>query len=140
MKRLLFVLLSCIFFTALHAQAYKFSGDWSGKISINDRNDPIWVRINIDGSKITQYFYDEDSRSWSPTSPVLARYDYNINNFMYFWMNNSTVWTETQTYMLSYVNDDKLYVVWSRQVNNIQQGSDYDVWSLQGSGYLTRRN
>ncbi|MCU7549844.1 hypothetical protein OCK74_12000 [Chitinophagaceae bacterium LB-8] len=140
MKHLFLSLLGFMLFTSLSAQSYKFNGDWSGKISVLGSNDDLWVRISIKDNYITQYFYDNDTNGWEPVAPIMARYGSNKNNFLYFWMNNSEVWSETQTYMLSYVNDEKLYVVWSRQVNNIKQDEDNNVWSLQGSGYLTRRN
>lgn len=140
MKSLFLSLIAIALFTGAYAQSYKFDGDWSGRISINGGSQSLLVRIKIDDGSVSQYFYDEDSETWSPVSPVLARYSVNKNNFMFYWMNNSTVWSETQTYMLSYVNDDKLYVVWSRQVNNIKDDDDNDAWSLQGAGYLIRRD
>lgn len=139
MKKMISIAMCIIAFKLSFSQSYKFDGDWSGKISIDGGSETTWVRIKIQSSSITQYFYDEQSSVWEPTYPSFAKYDYNKNNYIYFWMNNSAVWSETQTYMLSYVNSDKLYIVWSRQVNNIQTG-DYDAWSLQGTGYLTRRD
>lgn len=130
------------FFTLIcvHAQSYKFNGDWEGKITLTDQSSTLRVRIIISGEDVQQYFYDDEEGGWSPVKPVVSRYYSNKNNFLYYWMNNSSVWSETQTYMLSYVNEDKLYVVWARQVNNVKNEEDNDTWSLQGSGYLTQNN
>lgn len=138
MKTFLFSLVLFAFTTNVNAQTSKFTGDWYGKITSN-RGNALWVRLKIDYDNVTQYFYDDDDKQWNPVSPVVAKYTSNKNNLLYYWMNNSSVWSETQTYALSYVSDDKLNVVWTRQVNNIKEDEDNDVWSLQGSGYLTRR-
>lgn len=138
MKAILFSLVLLTLSLGAGAQTYKFAGDWYGKITTNS-GQSLWVRIKIDNNNITQYFYDDDDKQWNPVSPVLARYSSNKNNLLYYWMNNSAIWSETQTYALSYVSDDQIYVVWSRQVNNIKEDADNNVWSLQGTGYLARR-
>lgn len=121
----------------VNAQMYKFSGNWSGNITTSD-GEKLLVRIDIDNNDVTQYFYDSNKSNWRPVAPVVEQFDYNKNNFLYYWMNNSSVWSETQTYALSYVCEDQLHVVWLRQVNNTKQGNENETWSVQGTGYLTR--
>jgi hypothetical protein len=55
---------------------------------------------------------------------------------VYTWINSGGVWTETQTFMLSYVNEDKYELVWSRQVLNFKDEGDNEAWFVQGSGTL----
>ena len=138
MKSILFSLVLFVLTNTSKSQTYKFNGDWFGTIT-ETGGQTLSVRLKIENNDVSQYFHDPDQDRWNPVSPVVARYNSNKNNFLYYWMNNSSVWSETQTYALSYVNDDKLYVVWSRQVNNIKENENNDVWSLQGSGYLTKR-
>ncbi len=111
------ILILLIAATNANAQISKFIGDWSGKVIQKDGSS-LWVRIKITDNNVVQYFWDSDNSSWRVTSPTVARYSYNKNNLISYWLNDGGVWTETQTFMLSYVNDDKLYLVWSRQVDN----------------------
>ena len=122
MKTLLMVFLSIAVATTLHAQISKFTGDWKGQVFKKDGSS-LWVRIKITEDNISQYFWDSDNNRWSIVSPSTARYSYNKNNLIFYWLNDGGVWTETQTFMLSYVNDGKLYIVWSRQVDN---NKEYD--------------
>lgn len=135
MKTLILIILLIVGAKSLDAQLYKFDGDWSGKITLTDGS-TMWARFVISDGNVTQYFWDSDNSRWYAPSAVLAKYSYNKNNLIFYWMNDGGVWTETQTFMLSSVSDDKLYVVWSRQVDNEKTSGDNNVWSLQGNGYF----
>jgi hypothetical protein len=135
MKTFALIFLLIVGAKSLDAQLYKFDGDWSGKITLTDGT-TMWVRIVVSDGTVTQYFWDSDNSRWYTPSAVLAKSSYDKNNLIFYWMNDGGIWTETQTFMLSSVSDDKLYVVWSRQVDNQETTGDNNVWSLQGDGYF----
>jgi len=135
LKTMFLVILFVFAVCSANAQLYKFTGTYSGTVTLKDGS-RTKIRLRITSDNVTQYFYNDDNDSWYPASSDISRYAYDKNNLIYYWINTGGVWTETQTFMLSYVNSRKLYLVWSRQVVNEKDDDDNDAWSLQGAGYL----
>jgi hypothetical protein len=135
----------------------KFIGDWIGSIKLNfrdlyaddiDINDPdildgkiVDLRINISANSIKQYFFniealnneypDDESfqnAMWRLVKPEKEYYIYDGNNLIYGWLNIGGVWTENQTFNLSIIDNELLFLVWTRHVNNNFDDADNNVW------------
>ena len=118
----------------VHAQ--EWNGDWRGSIDVNERDVSFDVRIVIEGGGARQYFTDDDG--WRLTDPVHAQFSQHRNNAHFFWLNSGGIWTETQSYHLSMIDDETIEVIYVRHVNNRAPGDDGEPWSLTGVGYLMR--
>jgi hypothetical protein len=141
MKTFFITLHALMLTTIINAQSLKFNGDWTGSITIFEKGKTLNVRLVIDSNKVIQYFDDDHEDSWYTSKSPYNQCNYNSNNLLFYWMNNTKLLSETQTYSLSFVNNKKLYVSWTRQLNITgKEGSNNDTWSLQGSGYLVRSN
>jgi hypothetical protein len=145
--RICVVSVAVLFFSLTAARAQentdaKFDGDWRGTIAISGDEDEetrnIKIRITIKGASATQYFFGEDG--WEPVEPAKISVTILRNNCVVMWLNEGGVWSETQTFSLSFRNAGELHLVWVRHVNNIQEGQDNDIWFLAGEGVLSRIN
>jgi hypothetical protein len=136
----LFFILACIFTGyADSASRNQFNGVWVGEITLDDEGRSIDIRIDISGNKVVQYFGD-DEEGWEPTEPDEDYFMYNRNNLVYMWVNKGGVWSETQVYSLSFINEKTVNIVWLRHVNNYRIGGDNEDWHLTGEGQLTKQN
>ena len=51
---------------------------------------------------------------------------------------NQILWTETQVFSLSHVNNGTLDLIWTRHVNNIRDENDDATWHISGQGTLKK--
>lgn len=128
------ILIFCL--TSLNIRAEdspSFEGDWSGLIKITEENEAR-IRIKIEGSNFTQFF--ESDGEWAAVNPAKSYFESFQDSAMAGWINSSGIWTESQTFSLSYVNAEKLNVVWNRHVTNREEGKDGEPWNMRGEGEL----
>jgi hypothetical protein len=111
----------------------EFNGTWIGSVIHNDDGYTMDVRLDITGGTVVQYFKN-DNGAWEPVVPDDDFFMWYRNNFVYVWINTGGVWTETQAYSLSFINNRTLDVVWLRHVNNYRDGSNNESWTLTGEG------
>ena len=102
-----------------NAMREQFNGDWVGTDT----------RLQINGNRIIQYFKDNNG-TWYPISPEKQFFLYGRNNLVYIWLNMGGVWSETQVFSLSNIDNNTLDLVWNRHVNNIDNNGDNDVWNV----------
>jgi hypothetical protein len=108
------------------AMRESFNGDWVGSD----------IRLQINGNRITQYFKNDDG-SWFVVKPEKQYFLYDRNNLVYIWLNTGGVWSETQAYSLSIVNNATMNIVWSRHVNNYSDSEPLNnTWHRGGEGEL----
>jgi hypothetical protein len=120
----------------LHAQS-QFDGYWAGTLKTAD-DDDITVILKISSGVAKEYNYDEDLKRLVPYNADKEATNWQRNNLCFTWLNQGGVWTETQTYMLSYLSGKKLSAIWVRQVNNIKDTkNENEAWSVQATGTLT---
>lgn len=134
-------LISCLLFAlfsglALQAQDVpSFDGEWRGYIRISDEVE-LRISIEIDDYSFVQYFRDDDG--WRPVNPAESYYRQFQDIAVVGWVNSGGIWTENQMYSLSYVNNNKLKVIWTRHVTNRKDGEEGEAWSARGEGELIR--
>ncbi|MDR1901799.1 MAG: caspase family protein [Treponema sp.] len=120
----------------------QFKGMWIGEITIRDENGEAGgkasIKIDISNNKITQYFKDNNN-NWYMVTPATDNYEFDRNNIIYSWVNKGGVWSETQAYSLSIVNNKTLNIVWLRHVNNYREDSINNIWNLTGEGQLIKQ-
>jgi hypothetical protein len=120
----------------------RFEGEWFGLIYDDEGEQTNYLRltVNYDGSYFIPYSYgyDSDTEEWYEREFIFEDFNVNRNNAQYTWMNYGGVWSETQTYFLSMVNNNEIEMIWVRQVNNEQENGNNEVWSVQGTGTLER--
>lgn len=133
---LLFLLATCALF-ADEATREQFNGDWVGTISLQGRDGTVSVKLSISSNGVTQFFKDKDG--WQSVDAERELYDVDRNNLVFVWINKGGVWSETQVYSLSFINNNTLDVQWLRHVNNYKNDGDNEAWNLHGSGQLTRQ-
>lgn len=132
----LFSLLLIATSVSLHAQS-KFEGYWAGTLKTAD-GDNIAIILKITNGVAKEYNYDKDQKKLVAYEPDKEVTNWQRNNLCFTWMNQGGVWTETQTYMLSYLSGKKLSAIWIRQVNNIKDDEDENsCWSVKAEGTLT---
>lgn len=136
MKKLYALVIFLFISYGVYAQS-KFDGDWRGSVTTKSGS-TLKIRIKISDDEVTQYFWNADASEWRATSPAITRKFAHKNNFEFSWMSSGGVWTETQTFMLSYVSGSNLSLVWSRQVVNEKDSGDNEAWAVQGEGSLSK--
>jgi hypothetical protein len=134
-----FLAVLCLISADIHADEasrIQFDGEWTGTILVDGVESVIEVKIVIRGNRITQYFgnYGE----WESVEPDNDYYLYERNNLVYVWANSGGVWSETQVFSLSLINESTLDIIWLRHVNNYRNGTDNELWSLSGFGELSK--
>lgn len=141
MKKVVFgslmILLFAGFSYADPATRNQLDGVWTGIVYHDDDGYPMEVRIEIRGNRVIQYF--GNNGEWEPVEPDEDYYINNRNNFVYLWVAKGGVWSETQVYSLSFINEKTMNVVWMRHVNNYHNGSDNEDWHLSGQGQLSKQ-
>lgn len=130
--QLAFLLLAGI--SGLSAQSI-FDGEWTGSIPLGN-NQSLNIKVAIRGDTATQYFTDQKG-VFSPVRPAWSSFRALGNNALLVWMISGGVWTETQSFSLAYMEPGKLHLVWTRHVNNRQEGQAGDDWNLRGEAILT---
>jgi hypothetical protein len=119
------------------ANRSEFNGTWIGSVIHNDDGYSMDIRLDITSNKIVQYFRNEDE-TWAAVEPDDNFFIWDRNNLVYVWVNKGGVWSETQTYSLSFIDSRTLDVVWLRHVNNYRDGSNNETWNLTGVGRLRK--
>ena len=114
-----------------------FNGTWTGSITIDEENYSFDFRIVITSSGVSQYFQNEDGTLYV-VNPADSFYLLARNNLVYAWVDQGGIWSETQTYSLSFVNSGTLDVVYTRHVNNYYEGASNETWNITGKGRLTK--
>ena len=116
----------------------QFIGNWIGSIAYDEGNRQMTVRIVVTKNSVTQYFQDGDD-SWYAADPDNSCFEFDRNNLVFAWLNKGGIWTETQVYSLSILNNRTANVVWIRHVNNYYRDEPVnDTWYLSGEGQLTK--
>lgn len=115
-----------------------FNGDWQGSIRIPGEESEFKIRIEISGNNARQSFSSGKDGGWREVVPTKSTYQINRNNAVLLWMNEGSVWSETQVFSLTYVNPNSLDLVWSRHVSNLREEGDNNTWHLFGVGTLTK--
>ncbi len=138
MNRFILSLVLSLFCITLFSQDADFSGTWIGTIQDNEGEDITYLAVEIDGTEVTQYYYDSDEELYKEYTFDVQEFFVHRNNALYFWMNQGGVWSETQSYHLSMINPNKIKMLWTRQVNNIEENGDNESWEVKGTGFLER--
>ena len=138
MKKSLILLLLLIFINHVSfGQRQKFDGYWFGKLKTSDDREAS-VILKIENNTAHQMSYSE--QEGLQVSDRDKEYTQSLrNNLCYTWLNMGGVWSETQTFMLSYLNSEELQIIWIRQVNNIKEGTDEnEEWYVIGRGTMEK--
>jgi predicted secreted protein len=120
--------------------AVKFRGVWEGSIEIvRDQKSTVKIKVKITDSEVAQYFFEESKNDWRAVNPDVIRFTCDRNNAMVYWHNQGGVWSETQVYSISFLNNGELDLVWLRHVNNIRKNENNQTWNLFGRGKLVKK-
>ena len=68
----------------------------------------------------------------------MVAYNASRNNIAFFWINSGGVWTETQAFSMSLVEDGVMAVKCLRHVNNIKNEQESEEWGYFQEGYAYR--
>ncbi|MDR1253228.1 MAG: hypothetical protein LBK62_13875 [Treponema sp.] len=115
----------------------EFNGIWVGSVIHDDDGYTMDIRLDISGNTVVQYFKNDDG-TWNAVIPDDDFFIWDRNNFVYAWVNKGGVWSETQIYSLSFINNRTLDVIWLRHVNNYKDGANNESWHLTGEGRLRK--
>jgi hypothetical protein len=116
----------------------QFHGNWIGEMNVKEGNSAIKIRLVVTANKVTQFFQDDGS--WYEVKPNTSDFDFDRNNLVYVWVNKGGIWTETQAYSLSLVNNGTMNIVWSRHVNNYYKDEpEDDTWHIGGEGMIRKQ-
>jgi hypothetical protein len=136
MKKAVFTLLCLMACLFAQAQTRKFDGIWTGTLTTSD-NKSLSTTLYIEDNNVYSVTTDEEGErikdmekevSWS------KGYGEQLN---FVWMNKGGVWTETQTYSLVWINDQKLSVYFFRHVSNLDEKTNNNTdWGYTASGFL----
>ncbi|MCB0497665.1 MAG: hypothetical protein KDC79_16090 [Cyclobacteriaceae bacterium] len=135
MKKL--VLIACIFGTPfLYAQSME--GEWHGKLL--DENGEIinYLNISIENSDgrlhAIRKKLNPKTDNWEPVAGDTQFVSAN-NNAILTQISKGDKWSESDVFLLSYISEKKISVIWVNQVNN--SGTPYNkVITKTGTGYL----
>lgn len=130
------LLLLTIITTYSSAQSRKFDGYWFGTIATSGDNEVEFI-LKIENNVAHQMTYSEDD-GLQMYELAKESTQYLRNNICYTWLNMGGAWTETQTFMLSYLNPEELQLLWIRQVNNFRDYEDNEEWFVTGRGIMRK--
>ena len=137
MKKIL-IALCAILTSTIFAQDIDVNGIWVGVV-YDDNDEAIrTLLLEIEGDVVSEWGYNSDTEEYFPYSYKIQKFFRERNNAIYFWMNQGGVWSETQSYHISFLNENNAEIIWNRQVNNIKEGEDNDIWEMYGTGTLER--
>lgn len=138
MKKPLILIVLLIFINQVSfGQRQKYDGYWLGELKTSDDRE-VTVILKIENNIACQMQYTE--QEGLQFSERDKEYTQSLrNNLCYTWLNMGGVWSETQTFMLSFLNSEKLQILWARQVNNIKEDADEnEEWYVIGRGTMTK--
>jgi len=119
------------------AQGVNFDGDWRGTVTVKDQGS-LQMRFVIKDGKYQQFYYNDGS--WSPAGSRPMEYYREYQDIaMLGWINSGGIWTENQSYSLTWVDDDTVQILWARHVTNRAAGEPGDSWNIVGEGTLKRQ-
>ena len=123
------------------AEWIRFVGDWRGEVEIikEGLEFPIraQARVVISENGASSYYCSNNSWISSSDGKEQDRFPVVRNNAVFIWMAKGGIWSETQIFSLSYVNEESLDLTWTRHVNNMREG-DNQTWYYFGQGTLTK--
>lgn len=117
----------------LQAQQKNLNGYWEGKLKQLDSGEEFTARILIEDNHA--YLINANYEDEKLPVSVSKGYGDQLN---FFWMNKSNVWTETQFYSLSYLDDNTLSVHFMRHVTNIKSETNSEDWGYTALGRLNK--
>lgn len=122
------------------ANLKSFDGVWAGVLK--DKNDKeSLVVVKILNGLASRYDYNDDTKKFEKSSFIKENSMVLGNNLSFTWMNKGGIWSENQTYMISYLKPNVLYCRLIRQVNNVSEDKNSpgmnDEWSTYFEGALT---
>lgn len=116
--------------------ANPFVGDWRGTMATEQRPVKVPVRVSVGENSATHYFCTDGK--WVTGGKKRLWFGWQNNNALLSWIDTGGLWTETQTFSLSYVNTDTVSLVWTRHVNNKKESTDNTTWHTFGGGTLRK--
>jgi hypothetical protein len=129
--RIIFILFLASF--GMQAQQKNLNGYWEGTLKQLDNGEEQAVRIFIDDNNA----YLIDSEYLSYEFPVSISKGFG-DQIIFIWMNKSDVWTETQIYSLSYIDDSTVSVHFMRHVTNKKSDFNSEDWGYTALGRLKK--
>jgi hypothetical protein len=132
------------------ASAPSFDGDWRGPVKWvagggEETNFQFKLRIVINGD--TALAYSHNKKKWTEiASESTGSVKYIVSKMhnicVVTWLNQDPggVWTEEQTYSMSYINPSKVKVLQLRHVSNREEGKNGTSWFYVCMGTLTKTN
>ncbi len=142
MKRIvltLAILLSSLYQVgAQYDPSQKFDGVW--KIEVEhvdlDYGDDTYVSyIEIKNGDIAILREGKTEYYKANSQFDVVEFNTTRNNLTFFWMNSGGVWTETQAFSMSLIEDGVMAVKCLRQVNNIKSEYESEEWGYFQEGY-----
>jgi len=121
----------------LAAQDPVFDGVWVGYMYDDNEEMINYLVIEIAGDSVTQLGFNSETEEYYVMEFDVQAFHADRNNALYYWLNQGGVWSETQSYHMSLVNENKANLIWTRQVNNIKEG-DNEVWDETAKGHMER--
>lgn len=125
-----------------------FDGDWRGNVKSvagSETNVQFRVRIVINGDSAIAY--DREKNRWTEIADQgIGSVKYTVSKmrdlYVITWLNQYTegIWTEEQTYSLSYINPSKIRLVQLRHVSNRDEGKNGTSWFYVCVGVLNKTN
>jgi hypothetical protein len=128
--------------------APSFDGDWQGSVkwvagALTNLQFRLRIVINADSALV----YERKKNKWAEIADEdTGSVKYTVSKMrdvcVVTWLNQyaGAVWTEEQTYSLSYINPDKIRVVQLRHVSNRAEGKNGTSWFYVCVGILTKTN
>lgn len=120
------------------AQGVDFDGDWSGTVTVKDQG-ALQMRFVIKDGKYTQYNHNDGEWSQAGTRPMEYYREFS-DIAMMGWIQSGGVWTENQSYSLTWVDSDTVQIVWTRHVTNRNPDEKGTSWNIVGEGTLKRQS
>lgn len=121
------------------SQARSFDGGWVGTLEKED-GDTYSMTLYIEDNNVYTITRDSDGdivKDLSNEVTLSKGYGQQLN---FFWINSGGVWTETQMYSLSWINDDEISIYHMRHVTNESDDSydDNEDWGYFATGTLEK--
>ena len=125
-----------------------FDGDWHGTVKSvagSETNVQFRVRIVVKGDTALTYYREKNKwaeGAYEATGSVKYTISKMRDLYVITWLNQYTegVWTEEQTYSLSYINPSKIRLVLLRHVCNRDEGKNGTSWFYVCVGILNKTN
>jgi len=119
-----------------HAQNRDFDGLWIGNLATSD-NKSLNVTLYIEDNNVYSVTENDEGERIKDRDKEVGWSKGYGEQLNYVWMNKGGVWTETQTYSLVWINENKLSVYYFRHVSNLDETADVNTdWGYTGTGFL----